>query len=201
MIGGLITAGYNYWVLSNTITTVDVKNLPNATDPTALCMAQIKSLGRTPLKLDLNKKIKFLDVYENQTKKLLSSIEENEGIYNFLVEGASKQGKSTFGQNLHNIYISKNPQNFALYIELDPKDPENLFKKLNKCDWTNFEMALDLLQNNTNTTILMIVDDIQHAFKTKEIASGLLGRFKNMKTSQLNFLYISSQNSVISKMK
>ena len=164
-------------------------------------MAQIKSLGRTPLKFHLNYKINFLDVYENQTKKLLSSIEENQGIYNFLVEGESKQGKSTFGQNLHNIYISKNSHNLALYFELFSEDPENLFSKLNKCDWTNFELALDLLQNNTNTTILMIIDDVQHAFKTKEIASGLLGRFKKIKSSQLNFLYISSQNYVISKMK
>ena len=165
-------------------------------------MEQIKTLGTTPIQFELMEKIKFLDVYQRQTEKCLDSIEENEGVYYFLVEGTSKKGKTTFGLNLHNQFIAKNTNNMALYIELDPKDPYNIFKKLNKCDWSNIEMALDLLlQNRADIWILMIIDNIQHAFQTQQIAAGLLGIFKNMKATRLSFLYISSQNSVFRRMK
>ena len=58
-----------------------------------------------------------------------------------------------------------------------------------------------ILRENQYVQIIIIVDNIQHAFKKDEIAAGLMSIFKNMKAARLNFLYISSQNSVIWKMK
>lgn len=200
-IGGFINAGYNYWTSSNVITTVDVKKLPNATDPTISCMEQIKTLGRTFLPLELRDDMKFFDIYNNQTGKLLSFIKQSQGSYFFLLEGVAKQGKSTYGKNLHNIFIDEDEKNIALYFELKPDNPQNLFRKLNKCDWNTFELALYLLQNNTKTKILMVIDDIQYAFSTPLIAAGLFANFKSMKTTHLTFLYISSQNSVIRKFR
>lgn len=168
-------------------------------DQTVLCHDQIKSLRKTPL--DLNTTLPFIDIYHTQTEEIEQALLKVHGGYYYLLEGASKQGKSTFGMNLFN-HLAKKQDVWPLYIALHADDPKNLYKKLDKCNGNVFEAALDKLQReNPTEQIIIIVDNIQHAFEKEEIAKGLLDAFKNMKTYRLNFLYISSQNSVISKME
>ena len=135
-------------------------------DPTEMCIAQIKNVGQTAIKLGT--KFKFIGVYEIQTNQLISSMLNNHCAYYYLIEGASKQGKSTMGQNLFNKLIQK-PDVLALYIPLDDKDPENIFKKMDKCSWNNFEFAVDSIQReNQNVQIIIIVDNIQHTFENEK---------------------------------
>ena len=195
VLAGAIEFGKTLYFYKNYSTSVEIVGTP---DPTAICMEQIKLLGRTPLELTTS--IEFLPIYKEQTDKQVRVIEQNKGPFFYLVEGASSQGKTIFCKNLHNKFIN-NPKNLALYIALDPKDPDNIFAKLNKCNWGNIENALSLIQDHTDISILIIVDDIQHAFQEKQIAEGLLGRFEILKSTKLNFLYISSKNSVVSKME
>lgn len=80
---------------------------------------------------------------------------------------------------------------------MDEDNPKNIFKRIDKCSWNNFELAADsILGENKNVQIIVIVDNIQHAFKKDEIAAGLMSIFKNMKTKRLNFLYISQRWSI-----
>ena len=178
-------------------TTVETIKVP---DQGLMCQDQIKILGKTPI-INLETPIHFLDVYHKQTDELADSLLKCHGKYYYLIEGASKQGKSTFGQNLFNQLIKK-PDVLALYMPLDEDNPKNIFDKIDKCNWNNFALAAESIQRESeNVQIIMIVDNIQHVFKKDEIAEALMSRFKNMKTYQLNFLYISSENSVIWKMK
>jgi len=197
MLIGVLVGGYiQYYSMSTITTVVDVIKIP---DPTEMCIAQIKNVSTIPT--ILNTSIAFLDVYHKQSDELAYSLLNCHGKYYYLIEGASKQGKSTFGQNLFNQLIQK-PNVLALYIPLDEDNPKNIFEKINKCNWKNFALATESIQRqNLNVQIILIVDNIQHAFKKEEIAAGLMSKFKNMKTYHLNFLYISSQNSVISKME
>ena len=197
MLFGVIVVGVMQFYSMSTVTTVvDVVKTP---DPTEMCIDQIKNVSQTAIKLET--KFQFIDVYKTKTIQLMSSLLNNRGAYYYLIEGDSKQGKSTFGQNLFNKLIQI-PDVLALYLPLDEKDPENIFSDLYKCNWDNFRMATKLiLRENQYVQIIIIVDNIQHAFKKDEIAAGLMSIFKNMKAARLNFLYISSQNSVIWKMK
>ena len=197
MLFGVIVVGVMQFYSMSTVTTVvDVVKTP---DPTEMCIDQIKNVSQTAIKLET--KFQFIDVYKTKTIQLMSSLLNNRGAYYYLIEGDSKQGKSTFGQNLFNKLIQI-PDVLALYLPLDEKDPENIFSDLYKCNWDNFRMATkSILRENQYVQIIIIVDNIQHAFKKDEIAAGLMSIFKNMKAARLNFLYISSQNSVIWKME
>ena len=177
-------------------TVVDVVKTP---DPTEMCINQIKHMAKLPI--SFNTPISFLDIYHKQSDELADSLLNCHGKYYYLIEGASKQGKSTFGQNLFN-QLNKKTDVLALYIPLNPTNPQDIFGELEKCSWKNFPIAVKSIQReNPNIQIIIIVDNIQYAFENEKIAKELMGTFKNMKTYQLNFLYISSQNSVISKME
>ena len=99
IIVGLIIA--TFFTVSN-----EIKSMPNVNttsaiileDPTLQCVDQLKLIGRNQINLDLD--IDFIDVYHNQTNDLIYEIQNYKGKPFYLIEGASKERKSTFGKNL-----------------------------------------------------------------------------------------------------
>jgi len=153
-----------------TITTVVV--VIKIPDLTEICIDQMKNVSTIPI--ILNTSIAFLDIYHKQSDELADSLLNCHGKFYYLIEGASKQGKSTFGQNLFNQLIKKHDV-LALYLPLDEDNPKHIFKKIDKCSWNNFELAADtILRESEKVQIIIIVDNIQHAFKKDEIAAGLM---------------------------
>ena len=131
------------------------------TDSTLQCFHQLEVVGKRMVKLDTE--INFIDIYHKQTEDLIFQIQSIQGKPLYLIEGVSKQGKSTFGKNLFNKVLG-NQTFLAFYLPLNPGDPKNIFMKLNKCSWDNFPIAAESLQENNKTSILIIIDNIQLAF-------------------------------------
>jgi len=192
LIAGLIT----FLFAKNVNTVVEIFSVPNQIN---LCFEKIKIIGKTPI--SIKTPYPFINIYQMQMKNLINAMLNNHGKFYYLIEGASKQGKTIFGSNLLNQLIN-NPNVWCLYITLNKDDPKQIFQNMEECNWSVFGSAAAELQKiNDLNQIFIIVDDIQTAFETKKIADGMFSLFKIMKNYQLNFLYISSQNSVTSKME
>ncbi len=150
--------------------------------------------SRIPLQIETE--IKMIDFYREIRSDLIKRMEEDSQNF-FLLEGPSMQGKSTFGKTLYNEFI-KNSKILPFYIELDSEDPKNIFKKLEKCSWPNIELVIDKLGSEYKQ-IVFIIDSIQLLFK--EDKTEILTVFKKMRSSKVQFIFISSANSIIGSLR
>lgn len=150
--------------------------------------------SRNPL--DIETEIKMIDFYREIRSDLIKKMKEDSQNF-FVLEGPSMQGKSTFGKTLYNELI-KNSQILSFYIEVDEEDPKNIFKKLEKCSWPNIELVVDKLASEYKQ-IVFIIDSIQLLFETKK--TEILSVFKKMRSSKVQFIFISSANSIIGRLR
>jgi len=174
-------------------------------DDTYICTQSIKNSQKP---IDFQGPIAFIDFYHEIKSNLIEEINQNSGDF-FLFEGPSMQGKSTFAISLYNdllkkskdtpYYIKSNSQKILpLYISLDSEEPKNIFKELNKCSWSNFLSIVKELKPQYDK-IIFIIDNFQLFFKTKQ--TDILSIFRNMKDNKVDFIFISSANSILKEFR
>ena len=150
--------------------------------------------SRNLLKIETT--IQFIDFYKGIRKDLIERMKVDHDNF-FLLEGPSMQGKSTLGKTVYNE-LMKNSKILPIYIALGPEDPKNIFKNYDKCSWTNFQLNVNKLEDKYDQ-IVFIIDNIQLLFKLEK--TEILGEFRNMKNFKVQFIFISSANSIIGSLR
>lgn len=142
--------------------------------------------------LFIETEIKMIDFYREIRSDLMNKTQNF-----FVLEGPSMQGKSTFGKTFYNELI-KNSEILPFYFE----NPENIFEQLEKCSWNNFRLVIDELRNEHRKSykqIVFITDNIQLLFKANK--TEIFSVFKAMRSSKVQFIFISSANSIIGNLR
>ena len=164
-----------------------------APDDNYYCQRSIIN-SRNLLKIETT--IQFIDFYKGIRKDLIERMKVDHDNF-FLLEGPSMQGKSTLGKTVYNE-LMKNSKILPIYIALGPEDPKNIFKNYDKCSWTNFQLNVNKLEDKYDQ-IVFIIDNIQLLFKLEK--TEILGEFRNMKNFKVQFIFISSANSIIGSLR
>ena len=150
--------------------------------------------SRNPL--EITTEINMIDFYREMRTDLIKKMKEDSENF-FLLEGPSMQGKSTFGKTLYNE-LRKNSTILPFYIALGSKGPESIFQNFKKCSWSNFQFILNELKDKY-AQIVFILDNIQLLFELEK--TEILLKFRNMRNFQVQFIFISSANSIIERLK
>ena len=150
--------------------------------------------SRNPL--EITTEINMIDFYREMRTDLIKKMKKDSENF-FLLEGPSMQGKSTFGKTLYNE-LRKNSTILPFYIALGSKGPESIFQNFKKCSWSNFQFILNELKDKY-AQIVFIIDNIQLLFKLEKTEIFL--EFRNMRNFQVQFIFISSANSIIDRLR